>query len=289
MNPFHFIQLADPQFGMYASYSGLTDREIAERLEAGNKVQKAPKTEGFKQETKLFEQAVSEANRLQPDFVVTCGDIVMDWDNKDQADEAHRIAMKLEPTIPMYWVPGNHDLGMDGIRPTPKTIARYRHVFGPDYYSFEHKGVSFIVINSTVIHTPDEVPEEWEAQLRFIKKELSVAHRRGSAHIVVFSHHPFFLNNPNEDVEKERSLVIPLKRRKVVLNLLKTYGVSAVFAGHWHRNNYARYGNMLMIASGSVGYPLGNDPSGYRVVRVYDNMIDHDYYGFGNGPASVQF
>ena len=60
--------------------------------------------------------------------------------------------------------------------------------------------------------------------------------------------------------------------------LLETHGVDAVFAGHMHQNNYARAGNMLMIASGSVGYPLGDDPSGYRMVTVSNKGIDHRYY-----------
>ena len=288
MEPFHFIQLADPQFGMYAELSGLTEEEIAENLARGYKVQMAPKIEGFDRETELFEEAVSEANRLRPEFVVTCGDIVNDWDSKAEADEAHRIAAKLEPGIPMYWVSGNHDLGVGGVRPTPETMDRYRQVFGPDYYSFEHNGVSFVVVNSTVMHTPDEVPGEWEAQLRFLEEELSAAQRRGSGHIVVFSHHPFFVRDPEEDVESERGLVLPPERRRVVLGLMEKYEVSAVFAGHWHRNNYARYGEMLMVATGPVGYPLGNDPSGYRVVRVYEDRIAHDYYGFGRGPASIE-
>ena len=288
MEPFHFIQLADPQFGMYAHFSGKTEEEIAEYQAAGNNVRKAPKIEGFDRETELFGEAVSEANRLRPDFVVTCGDIVMDWDSQAQADEAHRIAGELNPGIPMNWVSGNHDLGLGGLRPTPETMARYRQVFGPDYYGFQHNGVSFVVINSTVMHAPEEVPGEWEAQLRFLEKELSAAQSRGSAHIVVFSHHPFFLRDPEEEVERERGLVLPLERRRAVLGLLKRYGVSAVFAGHWHRNNYARDGDMLMVATGSVGYPLGDDQSGYRVVRVYEDRIVHDYYGFGHGPESVQ-
>ena len=46
MEPFHFIQLADPQFGTYAHLSGLTEEEIAESLARGYKVQMAPKIEG---------------------------------------------------------------------------------------------------------------------------------------------------------------------------------------------------------------------------------------------------
>lgn len=288
MRPFYFIQLADPQFGMYANLSGKTEQEIAEYRARGNNVLASPKIEGFERETQLFGEAISEANRLRPDFLVTCGDIINDWSSQDQADEAHRIAAGLAPDIPMYWVSGNHDLAIGSLRPTPETLARYREVFGLYYYTFEREDVSFIVLNTTVMHAPDEVPEEWETQVHFLESELSAARMRGSTHIIVLSHHPFFLRSADEDVEGERHIVIPRERRWLVLDLFERYGVSAVFAGHWHRNNYARNGSMLMVASGSVGYPLGDDPSGYRVVRVYEDRIDHDYYGFGRGPTSVR-
>ncbi len=78
MTPFHFIQLADPQFGMFASLSGKTEEEITEFRRAGLTVRPAPKIEGFERETALFEKAIAEANRLRPDFVVTCGDMADD-------------------------------------------------------------------------------------------------------------------------------------------------------------------------------------------------------------------
>ena len=74
--PFHFIQLADPQFGMYAALSGKTAEEIAQYRARGLNVVPSPKIEGFDTESRLFREAVTEANRLRPDFVVTCGDIV---------------------------------------------------------------------------------------------------------------------------------------------------------------------------------------------------------------------
>lgn len=295
---FHFIQLADPQFGMYARLSGKTVEEIAEFRARGMNVAPSARTEGHETESRLFREAINEANRLRPDFVVTCGDIVQFWDKAELSDEALKIAAELDDGIPMYWVPGNHDLGVystdpglrvgeDFVRPTPETLSRYHDVFGPDYYSFQHKGVTFLALNTAVMHTPDDVLEEWGEQLRFLEGELAAAQSAGSTHVIVLTHHPLFLRDPEEEVAEERHLVIPLERRRVVLDLFRRYGVRAVFAGHWHRNNYARDGDMEMVASGSVGYPLGEDPSGYRVVRVYEDRIAHDYYAFGAGPDSV--
>jgi hypothetical protein len=33
-----------------------------------------------------------------------------------------------------------------------------------------------------------------------------------------------------------------------------------------------------VITSGPVGYPLGDDPSGFRVVEVTSAKIEHKYY-----------
>jgi predicted phosphodiesterase len=53
--------------------------------------------------------------------------------------------------------------------------------------------------------------------------------------------------------------------------------VQIAFAGHWHRNSIAFDGEFQMVTSGPVGYPLGADPSGLRVVDVNDGGISHKY------------
>ena len=72
-------------------------------------------------------------------------------------------------------------------------------------------------------------------------------------------------------------MVIPAERRSVILELFAEHGVEAMFAGHWHRNNSASAGGFDMIVSGPVGVPLGDDPSGFRVVRVLESGLDHAY------------
>jgi 3',5'-cyclic AMP phosphodiesterase CpdA len=102
---------------------------------------------------------------------------------------------------------------------------------------------------------------------------------------IAFSHHPAFLKTPDEPDDYWNW---PLERRKTLLELLRNAGAKAVFAGHWHRNNYSSYDDMQVVASGPVGYPLGDDPSGYRIVKVHADRVQHDYYAFGDGPGSVE-
>ena len=283
MDPFFFIQLADPQFGMFARWGGETDEVIEAQLFKGNRIRRAAAITGFEDETRLFSEAISEANRLKPAFVIVCGDMVNDPNSEPERAEVLRIAGQLDPGIPIHWVPGNHDVGADTVSATPASLRVYRDAFGPDYYAFQHGGASFLVLDSITIYNPDPVPGEWEAQLAFIESELAAAATRGGP-IIAFSHHPAFLKTPNEPDDYWNW---PLERRELLLQLLRDAGVLAIFAGHWHRNNHASYGDMQVIASGPVGYPLGDDPSGYRVVKVHGDGVEHDYYGFGSGPDSV--
>ena len=83
-------------------------------------------------------------------------------------------------------------------------------------------------------------------------------------------------------------MIIPKERRRVIPELLKAHNVVAVFSGHWHRNVYGFDGEFQMVTSGPVGYPLGDDPSGYRIVKVHPDRVEHDYYALGSGPDSME-
>ena len=280
---FSFIQLADPQFGMYASLSG-TDNPSFDRLaDLGMNITKVPKTTGFQYETARYEMAIAAANKLDPEFVITCGDMCNDKENpSDEYTELMRITGTLSKTIPMYWVAGNHDVTN---QPTPESLSRYRKLYGDDVYSFDREDSHFVVINSTVCQDPSLVWNEWERQVEFLTSDLREARGNGSRHMVVFTHHPPFLTFLDED---DSWLVIPKKRRRVLVDLFVKYGVSHVFSGHWHRNHYSYFRKLQIVATSSVGYPLGGDPSGFRIVNVYDDRIEHEFFALGSPPENIE-
>ncbi|HZT32884.1 MAG TPA: metallophosphoesterase [Bryobacteraceae bacterium] len=250
----YFLQFSDPQFGMYEE------------------------NRGFVQETANFEYAIATANRLHPAFVVVTGDLINQPGDAAEAAEYRRIAAKLDPGIPLYNVPGNHDVGND---PTPATLAAYRQRFGPDYYTFRAADLMGFVLNSSLIGHPAKAPEEAARQEAWLGAELEKARRPGIGRPVVFQHHPWFLKAPDEADEYSN---IPKEIRARYLALLHQYGVRWVFAGHCHRNEQSSDGTLEIVATGPVGKPLGGARSGFRVVTVGPEGISHHYYDFGDIP-----
>lgn len=252
--PPFFIQLADPQFGLFTA-----DRDFA-------------------QETANYAFAIDNVNRLRPAFVVICGDLINKVGDPSQTAEYFRITGDIDPAIPVHAVPGNHDVGNE---PTPETLAHYRAHFGPDYYSFRHGEVYGVVLNSSLIAAPGKAQAEADRQDRWLRTELELARASGARHVVVFQHHSWFLEQPDEPTGYFN---VPLDTRRRYLDLLKASGVRYVFAGHYHRNAYGRDETLEMITSGPVGQPLGEDPSGLRIVTVASDGLDHTYYGLGMIP-----
>jgi len=284
-----FVQLADPQFGQFARFSGISDEEIERFQRHKLNVKKASKITHFKNEEVRFSRAIAHAIELDPAFVVVCGDMINTPGAANEVAAVKRIAAGLPEAIPIFWTPGNHDVCGDTVRPSDESIAAYRADFGDDYHSFDHGDSTFVVLNSCVLQRPENVPGELDRQMTFVESTLRSARSRGAKHIIVFMHHPLFLDHPEEPDEdlpfapsppnqEPGYWTVPRVRRMPLLELFRQYGVEAVFAGHWHRNHYTSDGAMLMISTGAVGYPLGDDPSGYRVVELTDGGVRHTYH-----------
>lgn len=273
MSSFEFIFMADCQLGAYATFSGMSEPDIEDFAQRDMRVEIVPRVEGFEWDAARYSDAIAAANALRPAFVVMGGDMIDDPHSETQLEALLEITAGLDPDIAMRWVPGNHDIAFDTVTPTRASIDAYRNVFGPDYYSFDHGDTRFVVLNTIVIDHPEQVIDEWEEQLAFIQWEAERATEAGSQ-VVLLGHHPLFIHKPDE---ADTYWNLPRKRRRIVLDLAHRAGVRNAFAGHWHRNAIGRDGDLEMVTSGPVGYPLGTDPSGIRIVRVEPNRVTHEY------------
>lgn len=150
--------------------------------------------------------------------------------------------------------------------------------------------------------------EAYDAQQAWLAQEMAAANAKGAKHILLFGHHPLFLQSDDEGEDdavlgvstfstrkgQQVSIAnsyfhIPKERRRPLLEMMQAHGASHFFSGHWHQNGLAtseRYGVQNVITS-AVGLQIGQDQSGFRLVRVFEDAIDHRYFPMGEMPEGV--
>lgn len=250
--PWYFAVLSDPQFGMYA------------------------KDADFRQETANFEFAIANLNRLHPRFVVICGDLVNKPGDQAEIAEYKRVIGELDPSIPLYSVAGNHDVGNV---PTPQSVAAYRAAIGPDHYTFTAGDLLGVVLDSNLIRSPEQDPADAAQQETWLKQTLAGA--KSGQQIVVFQHIPYFLRDVGEP-DDYFNIVQPARGH--YLDLLQQAGVRYVFAGHYHRNAGGNDGPLTEVVTGAVGMPIGGSQSGFRIVTVTGQTMNATWYDLGQIP-----
>jgi serine/threonine-protein phosphatase CPPED1 len=288
MTDFNFIQMADPQIGMFARFSGIDSEAIADFQAHGMNVKPAPEMNNNEPERKNLITALEEFDKIDPAFIVVCGDMVNEFDNEDQIKVIRETLGEYSKTTPVHWVAGNHDIGVKNLIPDRDSTAAYRSEFGADYYEFSHGESKFIILNSVLLDRPENIPDEHKRQMDFLGDTLRSRESKDAEHVVAFMHHPLFLDNANEpDVDFSWSpspanqptgyWTVPVERRTPVVKLLREANVQTVFAGHWHRNHLASDNGLDVVVTSALGYPLGDDPSGYRVVSLSEGELSHEF------------
>lgn len=185
----------------------------------------------------VFFKGVKKINLLQPEFVMTVGDLI-DGYTEDvpeldrQWDEFEGFIDSLE--MPFFYAPGNHDITnavMDSV---------YRARFGPTFYHFVYKDVLFLCLNSEDQFRGAGRGTISDKQYEYIKKTL--AENEDVRWTMLFMHQPLWLQDDPKrwpDVEK-----------------LLAEREHTVFVGHVHhyvkymRNN-GRYYTLATTGGGS--------------------------------------
>lgn len=145
------------------------------------------------------------------------------------AENFSRIATDLP--MPLYLVPGNHDIGDKPVDWMPAgmvdaaTIATYERHFGRHFYSFDHQGLHFVVLNASLINSGDPAEEQ---QRRWLEDDLQKHAGRRS---FFFIHYPIYVSDPDEAPSYDN---IDEPGRGWLLGLLGTYRPEALFSAHVH-------------------------------------------------------
>ena len=205
-------------------------------------------------------RAVAEANLLspEPDFVLFGGDLAQ-LGSKAELDHGAEIMSALR--YKTHYVLGEHDYYLD--------LGKYwKELFGPHYYSFDHKGVHFVVLNSILTYD-DWTYNRWptaeqrmvemagldnpngspfmvgEKQREWLRKDLAKVKK--DTPIVVVSHSPIQKiykgwNFWTEDAEQ-------------VQDLLKPFDKVTVLYGHVHQIQYNQIGNITFHSVMATAWP----------------------------------
>ncbi len=163
----------------------------------------------------VFASAVRKLNLLQPEFVMSVGDLIEGY-TEDRArlerewEEFDAIVKGLD--APFFYLPGNHDI-------TNRTMRDVWHErYGPSRYSFVYKNVLFVCLDSM----DGGLHQVSEQQLSWLKQTLT--EHADVDWTLLFMHSPFW--------DAEGGGGTPTW--DVVEDILGQRNYTA-FAGHYHR------------------------------------------------------
>jgi len=139
---------------------------------------------------KVFEKAVRKLNVMQPEFVISVGDLIEGYSEdaaniQSQWDEFNGYIGELK--VPFFYVPGNHDVTNE------KMKEMWREQFGRTYYHFVYHDTLFLALNS------DEMPRDAKdlpvrnlgpEQVEYFKKVI--ADNQNVRHTLLFLHKPLW-------------------------------------------------------------------------------------------------
>ena len=185
-------------------------------------------------------KAVASVNALadRPDFIIFTGDLTHTTDDPRERrkrmtefrDIVGGLAVK-----DVRFIPGEHDAALDRGK-------AFKELFGATTYTFDHKGVHFIVLDNV----SDPGAQLGEEQLAWLANDLQ--QQPPDARIVVFAHRPLFDLYPQWDWATRDGAK--------AVELLMPHANVTVFYGHIHQEHHHMTGHIAHHSARSLIFPL---------------------------------
>lgn len=212
-----------------------------------------------------LKKAIAAVNGLShhPDFVMFTGDLTHTTDDpkvrRQRLTEFRDIVSALK-VKDVRFMPGEHDASLDNGK-------AFKEFFGQTYYTFDHKGVHFIVVDNV----SDPNAAIGDDQMQWLKADLD--RQPKDARIVVFTHRPLFDLYPQWDWATRDGAQ--------ALALLQTHDNVTVFYGHIHQENHFMTGNIAHHSAKGLMFALpvaGSQPK--RLPIPWDAGAPYKGLGF---------
>ncbi len=245
-----------------------------------------------------FEKAIDTINKLNPDFVLTGGDQIMDalGQTHERADSLYKLYKETvsKINVPVYNTVGNHELygiyEKSGIDSTNKDydLGMYKRYFGDPYYSFDHKNWHFMVLQ-TSYDTPERtyIGKIDKNQLEWIKNDLSKIDK--ATPIVVSVHIPLItsLTQIGKGSMEPNTEGLVVNNTKEVLELFQEYNLKLVLQGHLHYLEEINAANKIKFITGGAvcagwwGGAYNFTEEGFLLLTFTKNEVDWKYVDYG--------
>ena len=240
-----------------------------------------------------LKRAVEMINQRHPDAVILSGDI---GEGPNNWQVAKQILKGLK--APLYIAPGNHDVHSHDVN-------RYRDVFGRDYYRFQVKGVTFLVIDSQLLgnfdnfeaHSPQPLPPETEDESRkmldWLKDQKKGADgdrdaddrgEKGRGIIIGIQHIPDFRDG-NFPPDSKPYWVVNDPYRKHEMDILHKLGVRHMLVGHWHNGRVFEHDGITWhVAPATSWLPWGGELGFAMHTISKDGDVKTEFVPLGTQP-----
>ena len=237
--------------------------------------------------------AMTKARAVKADFAIQGGDHVFDslgvpkaralalFDQYDKTEQ--QLGLKVHHTI------GNHDVcgiyTASGVQPDDPLYGKklFESRFGKTFYSFDHRGYHFIVLDSIGLTDNHKYEARIDAdQLAWLSADLAAT--PAGTPIVVTTHIPLVtaLQSYSDTDPKVLATSYSFHNGPEAIRLFAGHNVLGVLQGHTHVNERVDWHGVPYITSGAVcgnwwkGTRLGT-PEGFTVVSLANGKLTTRY------------
>ena len=245
-----------------------------------------------------FLKALKKAEELEPDFILTGGDLIFDAlaQDHDSAKTLYDLYSKIsaETSIPIYNTIGNHEIfGLykkSGVDESDENFGKKmfedRLGEGKTYYSFDHKGWHFISLDAIGFTEDrkyygniDSLQMKWlEEDLENVSKEAPIII---SVHIPLATIYGQMKFGPTYQLTKGAVVT----NAKDVLDKFKDHNLKLVLQGHLHIVEEINFDGTSFLTGGAVSGSWWNGPrenfeEGFVLVEVFENDFEWEYIDY---------